>query len=220
MMAMRFMMLMTAAVLHVGMFSGATAQQPPARGGTQTDQALDARTKKLTELTKELESELAKRKQGSEQLLEQLREVDDFAKAVQNAESYVDRMLAELRQEIEMARMDGPLFPRLNELIRVATELAVQAENDQSPIWGPYFRGEVERFTTLRRDLEKDYADGLRAMRELEVRKRDITRAVQAEKLNLAYDALKKARDQYAAIVSRARAVADAAAEGAPRPRQ
>lgn len=219
-MVTRSMTLMAAVVLQVGMLSGAVAQQPAPRTATQADQALDARTKKLTELTKELEAELAKRKQGSEQLLEQLREVDDFAKATQNAESYVERMLADLRQDIEMGRMDGPLFPRINELIRVSTELAVQAENDQSDIWGPYFRREVDRFTTLRQTLERDYAEGLRAMRELEVRKRDITRAVQAEKLNLAYDALKKARDQYAALVSRARAVADAAAEIVPRPRQ
>jgi hypothetical protein len=150
-----------------------------------------------------------------------LGEISDRKKAIENAEQYVDAMLAALRQSVEEGRPDGRLAQEIATMVRLGNELAIQAANENDEFFATRFRRDVERFLTLRSQLEGSYGDALRAIRELEARKRTIARAKQANELEIAYQTLEGAVGQYRSMTQDAQALADAAtAASPPRPRQ
>ena len=193
-------------------------QGPGAATTTRAVASNDELTRRAASVVDQLKG---RSKSFDERLAKLLQEVRDKKQAIENAEKIVEDMLQRMRASIEEGRPDNKLGQEITTLMRIANELAIQADNDNDQQFGVKFRTQATKFSSLRTQLEGAYAEGMRGMRELEARKRTIVRAKQLQDFDGAYDLLNKAVAEYKVMTAEAQQAAQAASEAAaPRPRQ
>jgi len=209
-----------AALALAALPQGALRAQPAAPGAA-TPAPAPANIGDLQRRAAAFNARLAARFGAFEERLKAAQEqVRDRRKATENADAIIDGMLEHLRTAVDEGRPDSALAQDILVMMRMANELSLQAQNDNDAIFANIFKQQWERFTGLRNQLEASYDRGLRAIRELDARKRTIRRAVQAEQFEIAYATLSTAVSDYKGVVDDAAALAKTAAEASDRPRQ
>lgn len=167
------------------------AQTPPQASGQQSVADLRRQT---ADLMAQVEQNLEPQKKLYDAVLKQL---DDRIKAVEDADQLVTALLTGLREAQERGRPDGPLMERTNRLLKITMDLSSQADNDNDTIFAEAFKKQAEGFRSLQEQLNAGYADSLKTIRELEAKRRTLVRAKQYGELEVAYDVLKGAVDNY-----------------------